>query len=195
MHYRVNKIVRILLFVFCIQFFECNEINEKNSLSSSENDKEGKAEIRQSCLDAIKLYADTLQIEPPVTPYLKFKNEKKFSLDNCDVEFLQDDLVFQKSVLKIILKLYLYDIKGDAIAGDLLPMDSNTGTTAKILGEYIYILYGRHESVAQVEVLFSSSVTFIKDRPVFKNDKELMRLLDLCYQTRKRVPRKHKYYY
>jgi hypothetical protein len=196
----MKRVINILLLISLLLILcTCKSNNRQNNISESAKIAHQKSHIDSTaikgCLSAIQNYADTVNFDPKIKLYFKLKNEKNFSLDNCDVEKLEDNIIFQKSIIKIILKIYMNETQTDGIYDDLLAITSITNTTKKILDEYIYILYRKHVSVLHVAMLYSSSVSFIKNRDVFKNDKELMSLLANCKNKAAHMKHHRKHYY
>ncbi|MBB3056755.1 hypothetical protein [Mucilaginibacter gotjawali] len=141
-----------------------------------------------SCINSIKNYSDTVKFEKDINLYDKLKYEKKFSLENCNTDQFRDDPVFQKSVIKIVLKIYLYCISLEEPRDDLFIFYRATNTTIKTIDEYIYIMNGKKVPLYPVENLEVNTVrSVIKENKIFQKDKDIMSLLDSCNVQLKKI--------
>jgi hypothetical protein len=96
--------------------------------------------------------------------------------------------VFQKSVIKIVLKIYLYCISLEEPRDDLFIFYRATNTTIKTIDEYIYIMNGKKVPLYPVENLEVNTVrSVIKENKIFQKDKDIMSLLDSCNVQLKKI--------
>lgn len=180
-----NKYYILLLIVVQVTY-SCHRNKPEKHLPTIANSS--------SCINSIKNYSDTVKFEKRISLFDKLKYEKKFSLKDCNTDQFRDDTVYQKSVIKIVLKIYLYCISLDEPRDDLFIFYHASNTTVKIIDEYIYIMNGKKVPLYTVENLEVKTVrTVIKENKRFQNDSTIMHLLDSCDVQLKKIKHIGKY--
>lgn len=174
-----KKVSHMLLLIVILLLYACNESTPKNVRKSMN---------ANFCINSIINYSDTVKFEKGINLYEKLKNEKNFSLENCNTDQFRDNLVFQKSVIKIVLKIYLYCISLGEPRDDLFGFYRASNTTVKTIDEYIYIMNGKKVPLYTVENLEVNTInSVIQENKKFQNDKDIMGLLDSCKSQLKKI--------
>jgi len=132
-------------------------------------------------INLIRKYSDTVKFDKRINLYVQFEKQRNFSLTTFDTEEFKDNIEFQKSVIKIVLKIYLYCISDRQPRDELKYLYYATKTTEKIIDEYIYIMNSKKVPITEIENLeVSTVIPLIQKNKKFKNDKDIMRLSHIC---------------